>query len=139
MSNKAVSVYAEAMKRQKQQEKSPTKQDTYIFSNKKQKTEEQIPGKKDRKTEVLQDRKTDRFVAFVSRFLTTKSIVHTTFRYPTELLEKLDQVQYEIKTRHKKKITKNSILVAALAYMLWDLEELGQESILYKLLVKNED
>ena len=72
-----------------------------------------------------------------------KSTDTTSFRYPEDLIDQLDEVQYKTKTLIKKrlgkaaakKVTKNAILVTALGFILWDLIENGEKSILYKQLL----
>jgi hypothetical protein len=59
------------------------------------------------------------------------------FRYPPELLEKLADVQHEIRKRHKKKLSKNAIAVAALVFLLTDFEIYGEESVLYQMLARS--
>jgi hypothetical protein len=58
------------------------------------------------------------------------------FRYPPEVLEKLEDVLHEIKKQHRRKLTKNVVAVAAMAFLLSDFEANGEESVLYQLLVE---
>ena len=97
----------------------------------------------ERKNESLQEYKKERLLAFIAKFLEMKSTDTTSFRYPEDLIDNLDEVQYKTKTLTKKrlgkgaakKVTKNAILVTALGFVLWDLIENGEKSILYKQLV----
>ena len=97
----------------------------------------------ERNNERLQEDKKERFLAFIAKFLEMKSTDTTSFRYPEDLIDNLDEVKYETKTlikkrlgkRAAKKVTKNAILVTALGFVLWDLIENGEKSILYKQLV----
>ena len=137
MTNKAISVYAEALKRQKEEE---GKQPSLRSPTREQKDGEEKEGKVERNKSVLQerqkDRKTDFALPSISRTLEMKAAVHTTFRYPQDLLDKLDEAQYQVWRRYKKKITKNAILVAALAYFLGHFEAKGKESELHKELIE---
>jgi len=84
-----------------------------------------------------QESKIERKQDFLRNWLDMKAAETTSFRYPPELLEKLNEVQYQLKSRHKAKATKNAILIAALAYIVWDFEKQGSDSILVDSL-KNE-
>lgn len=57
-----------------------------------------------------------------------------TFRFPPDLLEKLEEVEYQLRKHHKIKATKNIILVGALAMLLYEFEENHTESTLYQYL-----
>ena len=59
------------------------------------------------------------------------------FRYPQDLMDAMAEAQYQILKRYKVKLTKNAILVAALAFVLWDYEQKGEESLLCTHLVKS--
>lgn len=90
----------------------------------------------DEKQETLQERKKEskiaRNLAGVAGYLQSRSLVTTSFRYPQELIDKLEDVQHRIRKGSGKKITKNSILIVALAHVLQDYEERGAESVLAK-------
>ena len=81
-----------------------------------------------------QESKIARKQDFLQGWLEMKASDTTSFRYPSELLERLNEVQYQLKSRHKAKVTKNDILIAALAYVVWDFEQNGQDSILVESL-----
>lgn len=93
---------------------------------------------KDIKTEILQDRQKDSPLEFIRTYLEPKPVTHTTFRYPVELLERLDELQYRVKRAYKTKVTKTSVLVTALAYIIWDFEQNGRDSVLYKAMTAEE-
>jgi hypothetical protein len=57
-----------------------------------------------------------------------------TFRFPPELLEKLEEIEYRLRKDHKIKATKNIILVGALAMLLCEFEEKATHSSLYQFL-----
>ncbi len=57
-----------------------------------------------------------------------------TFRFPPELLERLEEVEYNLRKEHKIRATKNALVVAALAYLLAEHEQQGRASILYQYL-----
>ena len=65
-----------------------------------------------------------------------KAINAATFRYPAELLEDLEDTLHVIRKKHRRKLTKNEIAVAALLFLLSDFETYGQESVLYQLLIE---
>ena len=116
-------------------------------TSRRNKTGNKGPSKKsrkiERKNESLQDDKKERLLAYIAKFLEMKSTDTTSFRYPEDLIDQLDEVQYKTKTLIKKrlgkaaakKVTKNAILVTALGFILWDLIENGEKSILYKQLL----
>ena len=85
--------------------------------------------------ERLQESKQESFLSFIHPFLDLKASNTVSFRYPTPLLEFLEEIQYKMKKKHSRKITKNAILVAALAYALWDFEQNGKASFLYQQLI----
>lgn len=74
--------------------------------------------------------------AYMRAIIEDKATNSFTFRYPPEVLHKLEEIIHQVWGKHKIKLTKNSMAVTGLAYLLWDFEENGRESILYKLLVK---
>lgn len=57
-----------------------------------------------------------------------------TFRFPPDLLEKLEEIEYRLRKDHKIKATKNIIVVGALAMLLCEFEENATESSLYQFL-----
>ncbi len=97
--------------------------------------ESKIARKKSRKQGRLKESKKESFVSFIQPYLDLKASNTVSFRYPDDLLEKLEEAQYTIKKRYSLKVTKNSILVAALAHVIWDFEQFGKESFLYKQLI----
>jgi hypothetical protein len=68
--------------------------------------------------------------------LSEKATKPATFRYPLDLLEKLEDVLHVARKEYRRKLTKNEIAVAALLFLLLDFEAYGQESVLYQLLIK---
>ena len=74
--------------------------------------------------------------ANVQAYLSEKVDDIATFRYPVDLLEKLEDVIHQVRKQHHRKVTKQAVAVAALAFLLTDFEEYGEESVLYQLLIK---
>jgi hypothetical protein len=58
-----------------------------------------------------------------------------TFRFPPDLLEKLEEIEYQLRKEHKIKATKNIIVVGALAMLLYEFEDKATESNLYRYLM----
>lgn len=69
---------------------------------------------------------------YMQSFLRQKPSAIATFRLSPILLEKLDEVQYVAKKRHKIKLTKYLLVTVALAVLFWDYEQKGRESHLYR-------
>ncbi len=160
MSNKAISVYAEAIKRQHEEAQEPSpprampsQQSPTISSSSKRETHSQ-PAKlsagtpnnspQHEKDKTLQQErnlqannqasKLASKQAFIHSFLEQKATDTVTFRFPRDLLEKLEEVHYLVRKRSGSKITRNSIIVASLAASLWDLEKDHDDSMVHKLL-----
>ena len=76
--------------------------------------------------------------ANVQAYLSEKVDDIATFRYPVDLLEKLEDVIHKIRKQHHRKVTKQAVAVAALAFLLTDFEEYGEESVLYQLLIEQD-
>ena len=74
--------------------------------------------------------------AYMQTTISEKATYAFTFRYPPELLDKLEDVLHGIKKQHRRKLTKNVVAVAALAFILSDFETYGEESMLYQLLIQ---
>ncbi|MBI1258518.1 MAG: hypothetical protein GC204_13705 [Chloroflexi bacterium] len=70
---------------------------------------------------------------FLTSMLTVKTLAKTSYRYPQELLNKLADAEYELRRSKDKKIHMNTIVVFALAYLLWDYAERGEQSLLVTL------
>lgn len=58
-----------------------------------------------------------------------------TFRFPPDLLDKLEEVEYRLRKNHKIKVTKNALIVGSLAFLLLEYEEKDIESVLYQYLL----
>jgi hypothetical protein len=80
--------------------------------------------------------KNARMQDFVAAFLAMKNTKNTNFRYPPELLEKIEDLEYEVKKRTGKKLKTTDILVCAVGYLIWDYEQHGADSIVERLLVE---
>ncbi len=74
--------------------------------------------------------------AYMQSVLAQRATWAFSFRYPPELLEKLETMLDQIKEKYKTKLAKNTVAVTAMAFLLKDFETNGEESILYKELVK---
>ena len=75
----------------------------------------------------------------IQPYLDLKASNMVSFRYPDTLIAWLEESLYQLKKQYGKKLTKNALLVAALAYVLWDLEQNGQESFLYQQFIWEEE
>jgi hypothetical protein len=95
-------------------------------------------SKKANKQTSLQTRKHASMQANVQAYLSEKVDDIATFRYPVDLLEKLEDVIHQVRKQHHRKVTKQAVAVAALAFLLTDFEEYGEESVLYQLLIKSD-
>jgi hypothetical protein len=51
----------------------------------------------------------------------------------------LEESLYWLKKQYGKKLTKNALLVAALAYVLWDLEQNSLASFLYQQFIQEKE
>ncbi|MCB8944353.1 MAG: hypothetical protein H6658_11440 [Ardenticatenaceae bacterium] len=69
----------------------------------------------------------------IQPYLDLRAANKVSLRYPDTLIAWLEEALYQLKKSSHQKLTKNAILVAALAYVLWDLEQYGQASFLYRL------
>jgi len=74
--------------------------------------------------------------ASMQSLLNEKATKPATYRYPLDLLERLDDALHMVRKDYRRKLTKNEIAVAALLFLLVDFETYGQESVLYQLLIK---
>lgn len=75
--------------------------------------------------------------AYLQTILKQRAADSYTFRYPTELLKKLDALHYTLYVELGAKLPKNTIAVLGLAYVLLDLEEKKEDSDFYKLLTED--
>jgi hypothetical protein len=112
--------------------KSPAK------TKKKSKNERLQESKNARMKESKQERKQESFLAEIQPYLDLRASNTVSFRYPDTLLAWLEEAVYQLKKERGKKVTKNAILVAALAYVLWDLEQNEQRSFLYQQFIQDE-
>lgn len=135
MSNKSISVYAEAMKRQKTESPSSSNPVAQKKGNPKSLATTKVSNKNETKQSIKQINKLTSKHVYMKTFLDEKPLGIVTFRVPDSLLDKFDEMQYLLKKNHKKKLTRYSIVTAALAFLFWDYEERGVESELFKILV----
>ena len=74
--------------------------------------------------------------ANMQSLLNEKATKPATFRFPLDLLEKLEDTVHVVRKDYRKKLTRKEMAVAALLFLLTDFETYGRESILYLLLIK---
>jgi hypothetical protein len=91
------------------------------------------------KNERLKEGKKVRLITFLQTHLQAKADGVASFRYPQSVVDLLEDVVNDVWQRHRKKVTKTSVIVAAIASLVWDFEENGETSTLYRALVKEED
>ena len=95
-----------------------------------------ITRKKSSKQTIKQSRNQENKLTnlhdYMQSFTRQKPSAIATFRLSPNLLEKLDEVQYEAKKHHKIKLTKYLLVTVALAMLFWDFEQKGKESHLYR-------
>lgn len=131
MSNKAISVYAEAMKRQQEgKEHSPTPQGLSVERN------EKVHTPKQERTQA----QTDTRVRAPIHERVRKAVVNRrrlggfTFRYRTEELDQLDALVNRINRDQGGKVSKNDVVRIALNWLLEDFDENKGESVLAQVL-----
>ena len=96
-------------------------------------------NKQESKLANKQTSKHESMQAIMHAYLNEKVDDIATFRYPVELLEKLEDIIHQVRKDHHRKVTKQAVAVAALAFLLTDFETFGEESMLYRLLVKPDE
>lgn len=128
-----------------------------LKTNDKSKKDKPIPSDK-RSNEKESTQESRNLDTYVSRYLSRNldiyldylrpyllsSGIQVNFNYPQELINKFDDLMFELNRRlrqrkQKQKLTKTKVLVAALAYIIWDYETRKDESILRKLIEKEND
>ena len=77
--------------------------------------------------------------ATMRALLNEKATKAATFRYPLELLEKLEDALHTARKGYRHKLTKNEVAVTALLFLLLDFETYGRESVLYQVLIEKEE
>jgi hypothetical protein len=78
-----------------------------------------------------------RLLDFVSSFLDMKNAQLTGFRYPLSLIQQLEKLEYDLKIKSGKRVSKTTIVVTAVAYVLWDYKSNGEKSLLASVIKKN--
>lgn len=76
---------------------------------------------------------------YVTEYLAMKAYATYSFRLPPEIMKKFNQIFHRAQDRYEKELQKYALIVAALAVFLWDYEEKGKESDLYKLLIEKKE
>ena len=61
--------------------------------------------------------------------------VSTSYRYPSDLLEELENVIDHVRRKFKNKLKKNDILILALANLLIDYKKNEEKSVLHRVLI----
>ena len=97
--------------------------------------ERKIARLQERKIARLQDEVDPNMMRFIYSFLDEKAGGTTSFRYPERLLKILKKLKNLVYDKYDKDVTKTSVVVAALAYVIWDFQQNGKRSLLYKMLV----
>lgn len=72
---------------------------------------------------------------YMYTFLQAQDSKPTSFRLPSNIMEKFDDIFYQTNREHKGVVKRYAIVVAALALFFWDFEQNGSESEFYKLLI----
>ncbi|MBI1280112.1 MAG: hypothetical protein GC179_18430 [Anaerolineaceae bacterium] len=75
-------------------------------------------------------------ISYIFSCLAEKATQKTTVRLPAGLLERLEEVVYEVKKKHHMRLSMNSIFVATLAYFCQEYEKSGEHSSLFEELKK---
>ncbi len=101
--------------------------------------ESKITSMKESKKARLPARKQESLLADIQPYLDLRASNTVSFRYPDVLLDWLEESLYRFKKEQGTKLTKTAVLVAALAYVLWDLEQNGKESFLYQAFAPTKD
>ena len=98
--------------------------------------ESKIAGKQ----EILQEgnlaSKKARLQDAVKFYLALKNTKNTNFRYPVELVERLEDVEYQMRKHSGKRVKKTDLAISAIAYLIWDYEQRGEGSELYRILIE---
>ena len=108
-------------------------------SQKTRKPESQTARKPVNKKASLPESQPEQWLVDLQVYLDLRASHKVSFRYPDDLIAWLEESLYKLKKAYGKKITKNALLVAALTYALWDLEQQGQKSFLYQQLIQERE
>lgn len=107
-----------------------------LNASKQERMKERVKVRKNEsKHERMRESGPANFPVFLRPLLEMKAVRPLSFRYPHELIEQIEEIKYAIRKRHGKKVTKNAILITALAFILWDYEQHGKDSTLFKNIV----
>ncbi|MCL4266685.1 MAG: hypothetical protein KJ069_26065 [Anaerolineae bacterium] len=87
------------------------------------------------KAEAVQREPTN-LLDFVDDFLEMKAATKTSFRYPQAMLDMLDDTLDDVRRNYRQKLTKNAVVITALAALLWEYERKRDKSRLVELLVE---
>lgn len=80
----------------------------------------------------LQTNKLTSLQTYILTILDDKASDVGSFRMSVTLLDKIDDILYLLKKRHKIKIAKKDLIAIALAFAFWDFETNGKESGIVK-------
>lgn len=71
----------------------------------------------------------------ITAVLDQKATTPCTFRFPNELIDRLDEVHFQLRkhSKSKQRLAKNDVIIAALIYVLLDFEKEGEQSLLSQL------
>ena len=121
MSNKSISVYAQAMQRQKEEQQAQSQANPVEKSGDARQASSAIPERHDLPLD-------DTLEAFISTTFGMKSSHAVNFRCPPELNTAIDAVLPHAEIQAGTRISKTRVFVFALAYALWDFHHHGPES-----------
>ncbi len=155
MSNKAISVFLEAAKHQaeEKQQPAPSSRDSVaspVVIPEKPIEAEQVSGTEkqpanitvskhaNKKTSKLVNLSTSKHV-YINKYLSEKAYRTASWRVPQEVVDKFEEMYHLAKYKYRSDVKRYELIVAALALFLWDFETNGEESDLYKLLIKKDD
>lgn len=74
--------------------------------------------------------------SYILACLAEKATQKTTVRLPAGLLERVEELIYEAKKKHRLRLSMNAIFVATLAFFCQEFENSGEQSALYQELKK---
>ena len=75
-----------------------------------------------------------RLLDFVSAYLELKNDTLIGFRYPQVILDQLDELAFELKKKSGKRVPRTTVLVTAIAFLLWDYQKNGDNSTLSQVI-----
>ena len=99
---------------------------------------------KDINKEKNQEIKISRFLDFASPALDEKPAHMQSFNYPSFVVDLLDDLIHELKTKERKqpkkpkwRATKTTIFIVSLLYIIWEYREFKEDSVLHKAIFED--